>query len=203
MILLLLMSVVLSHTTGLTGDFKNFISVDLAMEDIKALPEDSPVASDGPATGEADGPAEEAIPEPEKKQEEPPAPPAKPEEAIKPPAETEGPPTLEAYLQFIAIHKQLYRQKAKTKAGNIISEALKFNTRHFYGGKAIATLKFGPDGKVNEALVDATSPELKAFFEEVVWDSMPNPSAFFRGFTGVRIEFIVLEGRYELIIDPL
>ena len=215
-ILLLLMLAVSNNTTGSIEDIRNIISIDLTMEDIKDLSDDVPDSADAPPLVSSQSPIEEeglpdqkesepageTIPEPDKK-EEAVAEPAKTEDAVIPPAQTEGPPSMEAYYQFITIHKKIFGQKAGARVNQLLGEALKVNTRQFYGGIATVSLKFGPDGKLTEVLVDSASPELKAFFEEIVWDSVPAPAAFFLGFTGVRIEFTVLEGYMSFKLDAL
>jgi len=52
-------------------------------------------------------------------------------------------------------------------------------------------------------LVDSESPELKAFFEEIVWDAVPAPAQFSLSFTGIQIEFTVLEGYMSFKLNAL
>jgi hypothetical protein len=213
-ILFLLMVALSSYTTGSSGKIRNIISIDLAEE--KDLPdtaigpaEEAPLAASPPSMEEASLPDEavntssgESMPESEKKSETT-AGPAKIEKAEKPPAETEGAPSLEAYYQFIMLHKKIFGQKAGARVNELLGEAFKVNTREFYGGKAIVSLKFGPDRKLSGVLVDSASPELKAFFEEILWDTVPAPAAYSLGLTGVQIEFTVLEGSMRFKIDAL
>ena len=212
LIFLLLMIAASSYTTGSTGGLRNIISIDLTEE--KELPdttidpaEEPPQPASLPSIEEATLPEEavntpsgESMPGPEKKIETT-AGPAKIEKAEKPPAETEGHPSLEAYYQFIMIHKKIFGQKAGDRVNELLGEAFKVNTREFNGGKAMINLKFGPDGKLSGVLVDSESPELKAFLEELVWDAIPPPAAYSLGFTGVQIEFTVLEGYMSFKID--
>ncbi len=203
-----------SYTTGSTGKIQNIVSIDLTEE--KDLPdtavdpaEEPPLAASSPSIEEASLPDEavntpsvESMPEPEKKFETT-TEPVKIEKTEKPPAEIEGPPSLEAYYQFIMLHKKIFGQKAGARVNELLGEAFKVNTREFYGGKAMVSLKFGPDGKLSGVLVDSASPELKAFLEEIVWDAVPAPAAYSLGFTGVQIEFTVREGYMSFKIDAL
>ncbi|MBS1115116.1 MAG: hypothetical protein H6Q94_845, partial [Nitrospirae bacterium] len=141
-------------------------------------------------------------PEPEKKAEAI-ADPAKIENAEKPPAQTGGFTSLEDYYQFIMLHKKVFGQKAGARVNELLGEALKVNKRHFYGGTATVSLKFGSDGNLSEVLVDSASPELKAFLEEIRWGAVPAPAVYSLGFTGVKIEFTVLEGYMSFKIDAL
>jgi len=142
------------------------------------------------------------IPEPEKKAEAPPEP-AKIEEAEKPPVANERFTSLEAYHQFIMLHKQIFRQQAGVSINELLDRALRVNKREFYGGTAIVSLKFGPDRKLDEVLVNSASPELKAFLEEFSWDAIPAPAAYSLGNSGVQIEFSVLEGYMSFNINAL
>ena len=218
LILFLLMAALSGYTTGFSGGLPNLISVDLATEDSKDLPAaesdsvtEPPLASSPPSGEEmslqdqaASNPPEESkqSPEPEKKAEAV-TDPAKIENAEKQPAQTGGFTSLEAYYQFIALHKKIFGQKAGTRVNELIGEALKVNKRHFYGGNAIVSLKFGQDGKLSEVLVDSASPELKAFLEEIGWVAVPAPAQYRLGFTGVQIEFTVLEGYLSFKINTL
>jgi hypothetical protein len=210
-LLLLFMAVVSSYTTGLSGSHRNVVSVDLVMEE-KDLPEsaDEPPLTPSPPSSEevslpdqtVNKPSEDAMPEPEKKDETSTELP-KIEEAEKPPAQTRGFASLEEYYQFIILHKQIFGKKAGDRINELLGEALKVNTRNFYGGTAIVSLKFGPEGKLTEVLVDSASPELKAFFEEIVWDAVPAPTQFSLSFTGIQIEFTVLEGYMSFKLNAL
>jgi hypothetical protein len=215
-ILFLFMIAVSNYTTGFTGDFQNIVSVDFTMEEKKPSkeaiePADKPPPAAGLQSMEeaslqeeaADNQPEEpvSVPEPEEKVET--AEPAKIENAEKPPAEREGPPSMEAYYQFIMLHKKIFGQKAGARVNELLGEALKVNTRNFYGGTAIVSLRFGPDRMLNEVYVDSESPDLKAFFEEFVWDGIPAPAQFSLGYTGVQIEFTVLQGYMSFRIEAL
>ncbi len=210
-LLLLFMAAVSSYTTGLSGNHQNVVSVDLIMEE-NDLPDtaDEPLLASSPLTSEevslpdqtVNNPSEEAMPEPEKKVEASTEPP-KIEEAEKPPVQTRGFTSMEEYYQFIMLHKKIYGKKTNDSVNKLLGEALKVNTRHFYGGTAIVSLKFGPDGKLREVLVDSESPELKAFFEEIVWDAVPAPANFSLSFTEIQIEFTVLEGYMSFRINAL
>jgi hypothetical protein len=126
---------------------------------------------------------------------------AKIENAEKHPAQTGGFTSLEAYYQFIMMHKKIFVQKAGARVNELLGEALKTNKRQFYGGTAIVSLKFGSDGNLSEVLVDSASPELKAFIEEIGWVAVPAPAEYSLGFTGVQVEFTVLEGymRFKIV----
>jgi len=217
LILLLLMAAVSGYTTGFSGGLQNIVSVDLTMEE-KDLPgagsdsaDEPPLTSNQPPGDEVslsdqavNSPPEESkeTPEPEKKAEAI-ADPAKIENAEKPPAQTGGFTSLEAYYQFIMMHKKVFGQKAGARVNELLGEALKVNKRHFYGGTATVSLKFGSDGNLSEVLVDSASPELKAFLEEIRWGAVPAPAVYSLGFTGVKIEFTVLEGYMSFTIDAL
>ena len=214
--LILLMAAIANYTTGFSGGRPNIVSVDLTMEE-KDLPDariDSavkpPLTSSPPPSEEVslpnqavNSPPEEPkeTPEPEEK-EEAITEPAKIENAEKPPAQTGGFTSMEAYSQFIMMHKKIFGQKAGATVNELLGDALKVNKRVFFGGTAIVSLKFGPDGKLSEVLVDSASPELKAFFEEINWVAVPAPG-YSLGFTGVQIEFTVLEGYMSFKIDAL
>ena len=216
LMLFLLMAVISSYTTGLSRGLPNIVSVDLTMEE-KNLPNagtDSavkpPVTSSPPPSEEASV-SNEAVKETPEESKETPEPekkveaitePVKIENAEKPPAQTSGFTSMEAYYQFIMMHKKIFGQKAGARVNELLGEALKVNKRDFYGGTAIVSLKFGADGNLSEVLVDSESPELKAFFEEISWVSVPAPAKSL-GFTGVQIEFTVLEGSMSFKIDAL
>jgi hypothetical protein len=129
--------------------------------------------------------------------------PEKVESTEKPPAQREGPASMEAYYQFVMLHKKIFGQKAGVRVNELLGEAFKVNTRNFYGGTAIVSLRFGPDRKLSGVHVDSDSPDLKAFFEEILWDAIPAPAQFSLGFTGVQIEFTVLQGYMSFKIDAL
>ncbi len=214
LLLFLLMIAVSSYTTGSSGMIRNIVSVDLTEE--KDLPDNATGPAEKPATApgtpsieeaslpdeSVKTPSEESMPEPEKELKTA-AEPVKIEKVEKPPADTEGPPSMEAYYRFIMLHKKIFGQQAGARVNELLGEAFKVNTREFFGGKAIVSLKFGPDRKLSGVIVDSDSPELKAFLEEIVWDSVPDPAAFSLGFTGVQIEFTVLEGSMSFKIDAL
>ncbi len=115
----------------------------------------------------------------------------------------EGFTSLEAYYEFMALHNQIFRQKAGARLNELVGEALKVNTRVFYGGTATVRLKYGPDGKLSGVLVDSMSPELKAFLEEIGWAAVPAPAAYSLGRSGVQIEFTVLEGYLNFKVNAL
>lgn len=218
LILLLLMIAVSNYTTGRLGEVQKILSVDLAMKDS----EDQPAAlsdSEYVQTLESRPPSEDEIslldqaannpiaestniPEPEKKVE-PSAGPAKTEDAEKPSIQREGFTSREAYYQFIILHKKIFAQKAGTRVHELLGEALKVNRREFFGGTAVVSLTFGPDRTLHEVVVDSASPVLKAFLEEINWGFVPAPAAFSLGYTGVQIEFAVLEGSMSFNITPL
>jgi len=211
------MAVVSSYTTNLPGGSQNVLPVDLIMEE-QDLPSagidsaDEPPLTSSPQPSEevslsrqaVNSPPEESkeTPEPEKKDEAI-TEPAKIENAEEPPAQTGGYTSMEAYYQFIMMHKKIFGQKAEARVNELLGEALKVNKRHFYGGTAIVSLKFGPDGNLSEVLVDSASPELKAFLEEISWVAVPSPVQYSLGFTGVQIEFTVLEGYMSFKINAL
>ena len=215
LILFLLIAAVSSYTTGFSGGRQNIVSVDLTMEE-KDLPDAGIDSADEPpragrrseevslSSQAVNSPPEESkeTPEPEKKVEAI-TDPAKIENAEKPPAQTGGFTSMEAYYQFIMMHKKIFGQKAGARVNELLGEAFKVNKRHFYGGTAIVSLKFGSDGNLSEVLVDSASPELKAFLEEISWVAVPAPAAYSLGFTGVQIEFTVLEGYMSFKIDAL
>jgi hypothetical protein len=215
LILLSLMVVAASQTTGFYGGLQNIVSVDLTMEE-KDQPDSRANSAEGPPLTSSPLPSEEAnssdqtvnslpeesneTPEPEKKVE-PFADPAKIENAEKPLSQTKG-FNMVAYYQFIMMHKKIFGQKAGAKVNELLGEAFMVNERQFYGGTAMVNLKFSPDGNLSEVLVDSVSPELKAFLEEIDWVAMPAPAVSL-GFTGVQIEFTVLEGSMSFKIDSL
>ena len=218
LILLLLMMAVSDYMTHVPWDIQKIVSVDLEREDSyvppaaatdskevptpdSSLPSDEQMSLPDQAAGNPPKESKQIL-EPEKKAEAPPEP-AKIEEAEKPPVSKEGFTSLEAYHQFIVLHKQIFRQQAGARVNELLGGALRVNKREFYGGTAIVSLKFGPDRKLDEVLVDSASPELKAFLEEFSWDAIPAPAAFSLGYTGVQIEFSVLEGYMSFNINSL
>jgi hypothetical protein len=215
-IFLLMLALSSYRATGFSGNFQNIVSVDLTSEkdlrnDESNSVEVPPLVAGPPSVEEASLTDETVniIPEesketaePEKKVETDAGPP-KIETAEKPPSEREGPSSMEAYHQFVMLHKKIFGQKAGVRVNELLGEALKVNTRNFYGGTALISLKFGPDRKLSEVYVDSDSPDLKAFFEEFVWDTVPAPAQFSLGFTGVQIEFQVLQGYMSFKIDAL
>jgi hypothetical protein len=216
LILFFLIAAVSSYTNGFSGSLQNIISVDLTVENsedqaaARIDPAGEPPRTAGPPPKEevslpdqaADNPPGESkkIPEPEKKAEAIPGP-VKIENAEKPVARRGGFTSLESYHQFIMLHRRIFGQKAGVRVNELIGEALRENTRDFYGGTGIVTLKFGPDRELSGVVVDSASPDLKAFLEEVGWDAVPAPAAYL-GHT-VQIEFTVLEGYLSFRINTL
>ncbi len=205
LILLLVVAAVASHTTS--RGLKNIISVDLTRKDGKDLPaagidsaEKPPMASTPPSDAEAsrpeqavkDPPQESIIPEPERKS-----------ETVNPPARSGGFTSLEDYHRFVMLHKQIFSQTAGARVNELLNEAFKVNKRDFYGGTAVVYIKFGPDGKLSDVLVDSASPELKAFLEEIGWDAMPPPAAYSLRSTGMQVQFAVHEGYLSFNINAL
>lgn len=214
--LILLMAVAASYTTGLSGGPQNVVSVDLTLEE-KALPDAGSKSSDEPPLTAGPPPSDEAslpsqaVSSPPEEPKKAPAPekkveaatdPAKIENTETPLPKTGGFTSMEAYQQFIMMHKKIFGQKAGARVNELLGEALKTNKRDFFGGTAIVSLKFRPDGNLSEVTVDSSSPELKAFFEEISWVGIP-PAQYSLGFTGVQIEFTVLEGYMSFKIDEL
>ncbi len=198
----------LSHyTTGLSGDIQKIISVDLAMEESKDQSaarsdseDDQPLESSPPSEDAMSLPEQAVSKQPEeatKIQE-----PEKKTEVARPSIQREGFTSPEAYYQFILLHKKIFAQKAGARVHELLGEAFKTNTREFYGGTAIVSLTFGPDGQLNEVAVDSASPELKAFFEEIVWGVVPAPAVYSLGYSTVQIEFVVMEGYMSFTINP-
>lgn len=217
LILFLLMLAVSSLTTGASGDLQNIVSVDL-IEGTKDQPDAGTDSADEPPPAsslpsiEEESLSDQAVNIPPEESKETPVPErkveadtdtAKIEKTERPPAEREGAASLEAYYQFITIHKKIFAQKAGVRVNELLGEAFKVNTRHFYGGTAMVSLKFGPDRKLSEVHVDSESPDLKAFLEEIVWDAVPPPAQYSLRFTAVQIEFTVLEGYMSFRINTL
>jgi hypothetical protein len=217
LILLLLMTAISNYTTGFSGGIQKIITLDLAMQD-------STEQSAAQSNSEAEQPLESAqpfddaislldqvmsthpeesvaIPEPQKIVE-PAADPMKIEKAEKPAIQREGFASLEAYYQFIILHKKIFSQKAGARVNELIGEALKDNRREFYGGTAIVTLTFGSDGQLNEVKVDSASPPLKDFLDEINWGIIPAPASYSLGFTVVQIQIAVHEGFMRFNINP-
>lgn len=211
LILFLLMIAISNYTTGRLGDVQKILSVDLQMEDRKDQPAALSDHVDNPPSDAeislldqaVSNPITEStnIPEPEKKVESA-TDPTKIENAEKPSIQREGFTSREAYYQFIILHKKIFAQKAGARVNELLGEALKVNRREFFGGTAIVSLTFGPDRKLNEVVVDSASPVLKAFLEEINWGFVPAPAAYSLGYTGVQIEFAVLEGSMSFNITP-
>ena len=204
LVLFLLMVAIASYTTGFSRDFQKIISVDLTMEDKIYSADRPPLASSLLPSAEVKLSDQEAnnLSEPEKKVE-PIIDPAKIENAGKPPAQTKGFASQEAYYQFIMMHKKIFEQKSMARVNELLGEAFKVNKRNFYGGNAIVSLKFGPDGILSKVLVDSASPDLKAFLEEISWAAIPAPADYSLRSTGVQIEFTVLEGYMNFKINTL
>lgn len=211
------MIAVSNYTTGFSGGIQKIISLDLAMEESKDQPaaqsdsaEEQPLKSSLPTDdgislldqAVSNSPEESIqIPEPEKKVESS-ADPAKIEKEENPSLQKDGFTSLEAYYQFIILHKKIFAQQAGVSVNKLLGEAFKVNKREFYGGTAVVRLTFGLDGKLNEVLVDSASPALKAFLEEIGWDLVPAPAAYSLGYTAVQIEFAVREGFMSFNINP-
>lgn len=213
LILFLLMVAASSHTTGLSAGFQNMLAVDLTIDD-KDLsgaainPADSlPESSDEGVSL----PDEAVTIQPEDSMEEP-----EPERNVNTitegakignvenmPAQTGEFTSLEAYQRFILLHKKVFGQKTGSKINELLGEALKSNTRQFYGGTAIVSLTFGLDGTLSGVLVTSESPDLKAFLEEIGWGALPTPAQYPLKFTGVQITFTVLQGYMSFKIDAL
>jgi hypothetical protein len=218
LILFLLMLAASSYTTGFSEGIPKVVSVDLAMEENKDQPaelrgheDEQPTESSPPSKGEmslpekaVSAPPKETtkIPEPQKTAE-PATEPAKIEKTEKPALQKEGFASMEAYYQFIILHKKIFGKQAGDRVNDLLREAFKVNKREFYGGKAMVNLKFGPDGKVTEVIVDSESPSLKAFLEEIGWGIIPAPATYFLGSDKVQIEFTVLEGYMSFNVNAL
>jgi hypothetical protein len=213
LILFLLMVAVSSRTTGLSSGFQNIVSVDLAIDDkdrpgVALNPSDNPPLS---SEEEVSLPDEAVTIQPEDSMEKPESErnvetiteSAKIGNAEKMPAQTGEFTSLEAYHQFILLHKKVFGQKAGSKVNELLGEALKSNTRQFYGGTAVVSLTFGLDGTLSEVLVTSESPDLKAFLEEIGWGALPTPAQYPLKFTGVQITFTVLQGYMSFKIDAL
>jgi hypothetical protein len=207
LILFLLMLGLANFRAGFPGNLPDVISVNLTAGNNNspaAVPRSAgkPALAPGPkAETKANmsdqavnpPPKEEAkeVPEPESN----PAPvPDSPQIDIpgKLPDQTRGSDSAEAYYQFMMIHRQIYAQKEGARVNQLIGEALRVNTRSFYGGTALVSLTYGSEGELDKVDVDSGSPDLKAFLEEVGWYDVPAPAAYL-GHT-VQIQFTVLEG---------
>lgn len=216
LILFLLVTAAVNYTAGFPGGTGKIIPVELTMERSEDQPaftgdaeEELPGDFKQPADEKMDLPEQdistlpkepETVPEPEKKTE-PKTEPATAEHSLPPPIRTEGFTSMEAYYQFIILHKKIFAQKAGAKVNELLGEAFKVNKRQFYGGTAIVSLAFGTDGTLKELHVDSASPDLKAFFEEIDWSIVPPPAAYSLGYTAVQIEFTVLEGYMNFRIN--
>ena len=212
LILILLAMAAANYRAGLPVDISNLISVDLAPDTVKDKPMIPVPADAGPSSHEetgvpdqaAAGPSGEATEIPDSREEVTSA--SEPPEADKteePPVRKEGAASPEAYHQFILLHKRIFREQTGSRVNELLGAAFRMNKREFYGGTAMVSLKFGPDGKLNEVLVDSSSPELKAFLEEVGWGALTPPSAYLLGNNLVQIEFAVLEGYMSFNIEAL
>ncbi len=211
-ILFLLIAAASSYTTGFWGR-QNIISVNFAAEK-KDIPDAriKPTLDPRPAADEAasmpdqavDSPSEETKErtEPERKVEAP-TESAKLENAERLPAQKAEFTSLEAYHQFIMMHKEIFGRKASVRVNELLGEALEVNKRHFYGGTGVVTLKFGSDGNLSEVFVHSSSPELKAFLQDIAWVGVPPPVQYSLRATGVQIEVSVLEGYMSFKIDTL
>lgn len=217
LILFLLMIAVSNYTKGFSGGIQKIVTVDLAMDDSKDRPvernnseDEQPMASSPPSDDKIGLPEQTVsnqpeksieVPEPEKKAE-PSTEPAKSEKPEHSSIEREGFSSMEAYYQFIILHKKVFAQQAGARVNQLLSDAFKVNKREFYGGTAVVHLTYGTDGKLKEALVDSASPPLKAFLEELSWGFVPPPSAYSLGYTTVQIQFTVMEGYMSFNITP-
>ena len=222
LILFLLMLAAANYTAGVSMSNRNIITIDLALPDSKdrsaapgdlsdrppadlsALPDDTsqtrmslPNLAAGPPPKES-----EIVPEPAKKAESE-AGPTKIETTEQNSIRTEGFTSPEAYYEFIILHKKIFREQAGVRVNELLGEAFKVNKREFYGGTAVVNLKFGTDRTLKEVLVSSSSPELKSFLDEIVWDAIPPPAAYSIGNAGVRIEFAVHEGSMSFTINAL
>ncbi len=215
LILFLLMLGLANFTAGFSGSLPNIISVNLTTGNDNNLPV-TPHSPDKPAPPYS-APSDEKASLPDQAVSNPPGEPKKiPEPANKPAAVTESPKieipgklpyrsrgsdSWEAYYQFIMLHRKVFGQKAGVKVNELIGKALEVNTRSFYGGTAVVSLKYGSEGELSEVSVDSESPDLKAFLEEVGWYDVPAPASYL-GHT-VQIEFTVLEGSMSYRVNIL
>ena len=218
LILCLVMIAASHYSTGLFGGIQKIVSLDLVMEESKDRPagrsdseDEQPREFRQPFSDDetvllvpADSNHPEEVKnnqEPEKKAESA-AEPLNSNKAEQPAIRREGFTSLEAYHQFIILHKKIFAQKAGARVNQLLGEALRVNKREFYGGTAIVSLTFGPDGTLNDVLVDSASPALKAFLEEIGWGIVPSPAAYSLGYSIVQIEFSVMEGFMSFNINP-
>ncbi|MBI5846531.1 MAG: hypothetical protein HZB31_01005 [Nitrospirae bacterium] len=212
LIMFLLMIAAVNFTAGLPGGIGKIIPIELAIEKSKDQPAFRSNAEEEPPQDQnqpmvlpdqdmSNQPKERAIVPESQKKAEPAAVPAIPEAALQPPIRTEGFSSLEAYHQFLILHKKLFGRQAGIKVNELIGEALKTNRREFYGGIAVVSLQFGTDGSLHEVSVESASPDLKAFLEEINWSIVPPPSAFSLGYAGVQIQITVLEGYMNFSIN--
>lgn len=208
LILFLLMIAAVNYTAGFSGGIGKIIPIELAIERSEDQPAFRSNTEEGPLQ-ELDQPLD--LPEPDmssqpkepEKRAEAEAEPAKTERALPPPIRTEGFTSLEAYYQFLILHKKIFGKQAGIRVNELIGEALKVNKRHFYGGTAAVSLTFGTDGKLSEVHVDSASQDLKAFLEEIDWGIVPPPAAYSLAYSGVRIDVAVHEGYMNFNITPL
>jgi len=216
LIVFLLIAAASSYTTGFSGNFQNITPVDLTMEnnDLTVAGIDSanelsltpdPLTSDGAdmSIPSMDGPSEEPREKSGAEKDVESSTESAQVQSAEKPVQPGDFASLEAYHQFIMMHKKLFVQKAGDRLNELLGIALEKNTRHFYGGTAIARLKFDPSGNVGEVLVESESPELKAFIEEIGWDSIPGPAEYSLGYGKVQITFMVLEGYMRYAIDAV
>ena len=217
LIIILLSVAAGKYTADLSGNLKNIISVDLAsdMGEVPSPPAhystaeqaQAPIATSEvkmstPDQSAANPPEETKLSEPEKNAE-PQITSAISEKPAEIPSQKDGPSNIEAYYQFLAVHKKLFRQQASVTVNGLLGEALKVNRREFYGGVGLVTVEYGVDGKANKVFVDSDSPELKAFLEEIGWGMLPSPSKYSLRNSVVRIEFSVLEGSMAFTVNAL
>ncbi|MBI5101144.1 MAG: hypothetical protein HZB33_04845 [Nitrospirae bacterium] len=210
LILLLLMIAVSNYTRGFSGDIQKILSVDLTGEDAVKEPPAVMGESEGVPPMVSTPPSDEDARLPEQDAGSPPAEstiipesitkagpaagPEKIEKAENPALQKDGSASAEAYYRFIMLHKKIFAQQAGVRVNRLLGEALNVNKRVFFGGNATVNLHFGPDGKLNEVLVDSESPSLKAFLEEIGWGGMPSPAQYSLGGLRVQIDFAVREG---------
>jgi membrane protein involved in colicin uptake len=207
-----------AYTTRISGDMPNIISVDLMMQNSAIAPAPPSRTADKPSPAAAPpAPRQMTLPEqatgnlPEEAIPEEAANTTQPEEKAEPapaPVKAEAPPrekftSLEGYLQFVMIHKKIFSQQARRGVNELLDRAFKVNKRVFYGGTAAVSLQFGPDGRLTGVLVDSTTPELKAFLEEIDWNTIPPPAAYSLRSGLVRIEFAVHEGYMSFNVNTL
>jgi hypothetical protein len=208
LILFLLMLGLANFRAGFSGNLPDIISINLTAENNKGLPAektDSVVKPLSPSSVPADaktGMADQAVNnEPREEAPKVPAPETRPAPAAdlpkidipgKLPDQSRGSDSAEAYYQFLMVHRKIYAEKESARVNSLIGEALKVNTRSFYGGTAVVSLNYGSEGELDKVNVDSESPDLKTFLEEVGWYDVPAPASYLGHM--VQIEFTVLEG---------